>query len=154
MTDFSWVDLPWSPNADSHWSLTGGISLLCLSAKTCNETYANGTAHALPHCKKFTEQVFLFWKSFINFQVNSSEKFLLIHTLHYMLFNVWYVCMFPSPVWNILAKFLSTSKHLSRIESIMLLFDRFLPRDLTSLAVISNRFSLLARFEARLARSH
>ena len=28
MTDFSRVDLPWSPNADLHWSLMGGISLL------------------------------------------------------------------------------------------------------------------------------
>ena len=27
MTDFSWVDLPWSSNADSHRSPMGGISL-------------------------------------------------------------------------------------------------------------------------------
>ena len=45
-SSFSWVDLPWSPNADSHWSLTGRISPShCSSAVTWK--YTNGTAQDL-----------------------------------------------------------------------------------------------------------
>ena len=44
MIDFSWVDLSWSPNADSHWSPTGRISPShCSSAVTCK--YTKETAH-------------------------------------------------------------------------------------------------------------